>query len=330
MESRVGVAFVGAGIVAEMHGRGVTASTSARFVGVYDPDAGKAAALASRFGGRNYASLGELLADREVRGVHVLTSLEHHVSTAIAAMRAGKDVLVEKPVAASQEEIRTLKKVAREQGRICMPAHNYIYVPSLRRARRLIESGKLGQIASLWVLYNIFHAEEIASIYGGVLRAVCTHHAYSLLYLLGRPKRVSCITSRVHYERLTCEDQAMITCEMENGAIANLWCSFAASDPTNDPWTVIYKVLGTNGGLNYSWNEAQFQDDGGPAWGLPCYEEGFIEEIDFFVNECILGGKAPLSTLDDAADALAMLEAAERAAGNPSSAEFAVYENSNP
>ena len=315
MELRVGVAFVGAGIVAEMHGRGVSANSNAKFVGVYDPDKDKAAALAHRLGGRHYASLEELLGDPDVRGVHVLTPLEHHVSTAVAAMRAGKHVLVEKPVAASREDILALQKVSTEEGRICMPAHNYIYVPALRRAKRLIEGGKLGKIASLWVLYNIFHPEEIAAIYGGVLRAVCTHHAYSLLYLLGRPKRVSCTISRLHYERLTCEDQAMITCEMENGAIANLWCSFAANDPTNDPWTVIYKVLGTKGGINYSWNEAQFQDDGGPAWGLPCYEEGFVEEIGFFINECILGGKAPLSTLEDAAEALAIVQAAEHSAG---------------
>ncbi|HEV2576937.1 MAG TPA: Gfo/Idh/MocA family oxidoreductase [Acidobacteriaceae bacterium] len=327
MDSKVGVAFVGAGIVAEMHGRGVSASTSARLIGVYDVNAGKAAAIASRFGGRQYESLEQLLADPEVRGVHVLTPLEDHVSTAVAAMRAGKDVLLEKPVASSRADIRTLQKVAKEQGRICMPAHNYIYVPSLRRAKRLIESGKLGKIASLFVLYNVFHSEEIAAIYGGVLRAVCMHHAYSLLYLLGRPKRVACLTSSVHYERLTCEDQAMITCEMQNGAIANLWCSFAANDPTNDPWTVIYKILGTKGGVSYSWNEAQFQDDGGPAWGLPCYEEGFVEEIDFFVKECIAGGKAPLSTLDDAADALTILEAAQGAADRFSSAEPLFYED---
>lgn len=325
MDSRIGVAFVGAGIVAEMHGRGVSASTSARFTGVFDVNAGKAAAIANRFGGRQYESLEHLVGDPEVRGVHVLTPLEDHVSTAVAAMRAGKHVLLEKPVATSQEEIRTLQKVAEEQGRICMPAHNYIYVPSLRRAKRLIESGKLGKIASLWVLYNVFHSEEVAAIYGGVLRAVCMHHAYSVLYLLGRPKRVACLTSSIHYERLACEDQVMIACEMPNGAIANLWCSFAANDPTNDPWTVIYKVLGTKGGLNYSWNEAQFEDNGGPAWGLPCYEEGFIEEIDFFIEECIVGGKPPLSTTDDAADALAILEAAQRAAERFSSAE-PIYE----
>jgi hypothetical protein len=39
---------------------------------------------------------------------------------------------------------------------------------------------------------------------------------------------------------------------------------------------------------------------------MPCYEEGFIEEIEHFVTRCILEGKAPLSTLDDAADALSI------------------------
>jgi hypothetical protein len=42
----------------------------------------------------------------------------------------------------------------------------------------------------------------------------------------------------------------MLTCEMPDGALANLWVSFAASDRTADPWTVLYKVLGTKGGAN--------------------------------------------------------------------------------
>lgn len=54
MDSQIGVAFVGAGIVAEMHGRGVSESTGAKFVGVYDLGAGKENAIASKFGGRRY------------------------------------------------------------------------------------------------------------------------------------------------------------------------------------------------------------------------------------------------------------------------------------
>ena len=48
---------------------------------------------------------------------------------------------------------------------------------------------------------------------------------------------------------------------------------------------------------------------------MPCYEEGFIEEIGHFVTHCILEGKSSLSTLDDAADALSILETAERSEG---------------
>jgi predicted dehydrogenase len=325
MRDRIVIAFAGAGIVAEMHGRGVAANANATLIGAYDPDASKAEAITKKFGGCVFSSLQDLLADPRVDAVHVLTPIEHHVSTALASLNAGKHVLIEKPVATSKEEIASLREAAQRSGRVCMPGHNYIYVPSLQRAKRLIHNGKLGKIASLWILYNIFHSEEVAAIYGGVLREVCMHHAYSLLYLLGRPLRLSCMTSRVHYQHLQCEDQAMITCEMPDGALANLWCSFAANDPTNDPWTVIYKVLGTTGAVNYSWNEAQFEDHGGPAWGMPCYEEGFIEEIEYFVTHCILEGKPPLSSLDDAADALSIIEAAERSARGASTFEAVIY-----
>ena len=316
IRDKVGVAFIGAGTVAEMHGRGIAAAAGVSFIGAYDVDRTKAEAITAKFGGRVFESLQQLLAEPDVDAVHVLTPVSHHVSDAVESLRAGKHVLLEKPVAETLEDIALLNRVARKTNRVCMPAHNYIYVPSLRRAKRLLDAGKLGDIGSLWILYNIFHPEEVAAAYGGVLRAVCNHHAYSVLYLLGRPRRVMATTSRVHYTKLTCEDQAMIVCEMENGAIANLWCSFATSDPTNDPWTVLYKILGTNGGVNYSWNEAQFKDEGGPAWGMACYEESFIEEIDYFINRCVLGGEQPLSTLDDAADAMRILMAAERSVLN--------------
>jgi predicted dehydrogenase len=325
-EKQIGIAFAGAGIVAEMHGRGVAANKQAKFIGAYDRDGAKAEAIAKKFGGRAFSDLHDLLADPLVDAVHVLTPTQHHVSTALASLNAGKHVLIEKPLAESREEIAKLRGMALQSGRVCMPGHNYIYAPSLQRAKRLVQSGKLGKIASLWILYNIFHSEDIAAIYGGVLRAVCMHHAYSLLYLLGRPRRLSSMISRVHYDNLACEDQAMITCEMPDGALANLWCSFAASDPTNDPWTVTYKLLGTKGGVNYSWNEAQFEDLGGPAWGMPCYEESFIGEIAHFVSQCILQGKPPLSTLEDAADALCILEAAERTAKAASNSELLKYE----
>ncbi len=308
----IGIAFVGAGLVSEMHGRGVSSNSQARLVGVYDSNPRNANAIAKKFGGVVFRSLEQLLADSRVNAVHVLTPPEQHTRVALACLKAGKHVLVEKPVALTVAEITRLDAAARKSGCVCMPAHNYIYMPSIRRAKQLIENGKLGKIAALWIIYNVFTPENIAARYGGVMRAVCTHHAYSLLHLLGRPRRVMATVSRVHYKQLTCEDQVMMVCEMPSGAIANLWCSFAAKDLSNDPWTVMYKVLGTAGAMSYSWNEAQFEDERGPGWGFPCYEEGFANEIDHFVNRCILAGEPPLSTLADAADTLRIIEAAEK------------------
>lgn len=309
----VGVAFIGAGIVAEMHGRGLAATSGARFIGVYDPNTSQAKNIAKKFGGRVYKSLEDLLNDKSVEAVHVLTPTSQHVPVALKAMETGKHVLVEKPVAMTTREIHRLQAAAQKHQRVCMPAHNYIYVPSLQRAKRLIAEKKLGQIAALWILYNIYHTDKIAAQCGsGVLRAICIHHAYSLLYLLGQPLRVSATVTNTAHPKIKFQDQASITCELPNGILAHLWCSFAVDDPTNDPWTVLYKVLGTRGGLTYSWNEVQFDDKGGPAWGLPCYEDGFRGEIDHFINRAIRHNEEPLSTLSDAADALKIIEAAER------------------
>jgi predicted dehydrogenase len=314
-DGKIGVAFIGAGTVAEMHGRGLAATPGARFTGVYDPLASRAKRIVQRFGGRAYKSLADLLGDKNVGAVHVLTSTEQHVPLGLRALQAEKHVLIEKPVALTTGEIRRLQTAAQKYRRVCMPAHNYIYVPSLQRARRLIAEKKLGQIGGLWILYNLFHSDKMVAPGGrGVLRAICVHHAYSLLYLLGQPVSVSATVSTVCRRKFPFADQAAVTCEMPGGALAHFWCSFAVNDPTSDPWTVLYKILGTRGGLTYSWNEAQFDDAGGPAWGLPCYEDGFRGQIDHFINRAIRHGEPPLSTLDDAAAALRIIEAAERAA----------------
>lgn len=179
---------MGAGIVSEMHGRGVCASPSAELVGVYDSQTARAKAVTRKFGGRVFRSLDDILADSRVKAVHVLTPPAGHLSVAVACLNAGKHVLVEKPVAWRVSDINKLQSAARKANRVCMPAHNYIYNATLQRAKRLIESGRMGVIASFWMLLNVFHSEESAATYGGVVRAACVHHAYSLLYLLGRPR----------------------------------------------------------------------------------------------------------------------------------------------
>ncbi|HEY1940827.1 MAG TPA: Gfo/Idh/MocA family oxidoreductase [Roseiarcus sp.] len=310
----VGLGIIGAGIVSELYAQAIERRKPGGFVGIFDPDRASAQTLARRLNGRAFDSRAELLAAPEIEACLVLSPNHAHLDDAIACLSARKHVMIEKPIAETHEAIGALADAARQAGRVCMPAHNYIYNPSLQRARRLLAEKRFGAVASYWILYNIFHSEEVARRYGGVLREVAVHHAYSLLYLAGRPLDVSARTSRVHYKTLDAEDQVALCCQMPDGALANLWVSFAASDPTSDPWTVVYKILGEKGGVSFTWNDAIFPDAGGPAWGVVNYVDSFHDQLTHFLDEVIPGRAEPLSTLQDAADALAIIAAAESSA----------------
>ncbi len=73
----------------------------------------------------------------------------------------------------------------------------------------------------------------------------------------------------------------------------------------------MYKLIGTRGVSTFSWSDAVFAETGGPGWGLTNYIDSFANEIDHFVNGCILSGEPPLSSLNDAIDALRIVEACE-------------------
>jgi predicted dehydrogenase len=91
-----------------------------------------------------------------------------------------------------------------------------------------------------------------AYCYGGVLREVAVHHAYPLVFLAGRPIRVSAHKTRVYYKSLEADQQVMLACEMPIGTLANLWGRFASSDKTSDPRAVPYEVFGKKGGARFT------------------------------------------------------------------------------
>ncbi len=307
-----GMGFIGTGNVAHMHARALEAIPGTHLVGGYNRTRAKAEAFFERYGGRVYASREELLADPEVEAVTILTRMEDHVESAIAGLKAGKHVLCQKPTGSNLAEIESLKAAAVKTDRVLMPAHCLIYGPWIDRIKKCIDSGKMGRISSLWILFNMAGTEEFYAGYADVLRELCTHHIYSTFYLLGRPKRVRTILGNVHFTTIKRPDQAMMVCEMEGGAIANLWGCLAANDPTSNPWTLITKVLGTQGGLNYTWNDAVFHDPIDPDFGIPQYYESFRYAHEYFLNRCIKNGEAPLSTIDDALDVERFIAAIER------------------
>jgi predicted dehydrogenase len=244
--------------------------------------------------------------------VLILTNLETHLRYATMAMDAGKHVLVEKPICANVPEIREMIGCQRRNRVVCMPGHNYIHEDSLARARQMIVRGELGRIVSCYVLYNIHHSEERASTLPGVVRQILTHNLYTMMYLVGRPRRVSGFKANRHYEKIDKEDVALVNIELAGGGLAHLCASFAADDLSSAPWSVYVKVIGTAGTTQYSYNDWVCAGRGlSHSRTFTAYQETLTRELRCFVDDCIGRGSEPPSTLEDAMWAQQALEAIE-------------------
>ena len=88
----------------------------------------------------------DILGDDQIQGVAIATPAETHAELAIKAMRAGKDVFVEKPMALSISDAESMQEIAHEKGRILIVGHLLEYHPAVLKLRELIDSGELGKI----------------------------------------------------------------------------------------------------------------------------------------------------------------------------------------
>jgi len=227
-------------------------------------------------------------------------------------LEAGKHVLVEKPLAYSVCEIEEMKAIADRTGLACVPGHNMIHEMSLARARQMIQKGDLGKIVSCYVMYNIHHSEERASTLPGMVRHILTHNLYTMIYLVGNPRRVTAMKAMRHYDQLEKEDLAMVLVELENGGIAHLCASFAADDHSADPWTFMVKVIGTAGTTRYTYQDWVEQKKGiSHSRTYTAYQATITNEDRYFVEHC-LAGEPPLSSLEDAIVCQKVIDAVEK------------------
>ena len=115
-------------------------------------DAEKAADYARRHGiAKSYSDAAQLINDPDVNAVYIATPPNSHAEYAIAAMRAGKPVYVEKPMARTHAECEEMLRVSRETGMPLWVAYYRRALPAFLEAKRLIEAGEIGQPLSVRV-----------------------------------------------------------------------------------------------------------------------------------------------------------------------------------
>ncbi len=144
---RLGVAVVGAGYWGPNLVRNFLAGPDWDLIAVCDLDVDRARSVAGERSGVDVtAALDDVLARDDVDAIAIATPARTHQAVATAALRAGKHVLVEKPLADSVAAGRAMVDLAREQGLVLMADHTYCYTPVVQRIAELVEEGALGEI----------------------------------------------------------------------------------------------------------------------------------------------------------------------------------------
>lgn len=311
-DGTIRIGFVGAGDIAFLHGAAIRSLPGMELAALWSPDADLNREKSELFGCAIAGSAEALVGDPSIDAVFVLTPMETHHHYAMRAIDAGKHVLVEKPAAVTVAELEEMRDRARDRGTALMPGHNYIHEDGLRRTRRMIDDGRLGDIAQIYILYNIDHPEEVARRYPGVIRQLMIHHLYILLYLAGKPVSLNAMKSVFSYDTHDEDDLAMVTLRLANGGLAHLGASFANDDHSSDPWTFMVKVLGTRGSTRFSYNDwVENARAVVHSHTYSAYHFHIENEVRFFVDECVRKGTPPPSTIDDAISCLRIIEAIE-------------------
>jgi predicted dehydrogenase len=200
----------------------------------------------------------DLLNDDDIEGIVVATPVGTHYGMAKRALEAGKSVLVEKPMATSNEDANDLVKTAREKNLILMVGHTFEYSAPVLKMHDIIASGELG---------DVFYISSVRANLGLFQRDVnvtwdlATHDISIILNLMGghEPEAVSC-QGESHYGQGV-EDVAMITLRFERNVIAFIHVSWL--DPDKIRRTT---VVGSRKMLVY--------DDTAPQEKIRIYDKG--------------------------------------------------------
>ncbi|MCA9674987.1 MAG: Gfo/Idh/MocA family oxidoreductase [Kofleriaceae bacterium] len=140
------LAMLGCGAVARKHAGRLRRHRREVSLAFASRDRARADALAGKFGGLAFGSYDEAIASPEVDAVAVLTPPHLHLELTLAALAAGKHVLVEKPPFPRAADFDTVAAAAAAAGRHVFVAENYYYKPSLARLRQLLADGVVGDV----------------------------------------------------------------------------------------------------------------------------------------------------------------------------------------
>lgn len=153
----------------------------------------------------------------------VCTQDRQHVPHAVAALKKGYDVMMEKPISPKLEDLQEITKVARENGRRVVVCHVLRYTPFFQTIKKTIDSGVLGEVVSIQALENVRYWHQAHSFVRGnwrreedtspMILAKCCHDLDYLVWLCGKKcERVSSYGSLMYFKKSNAPEGAALRC----------------------------------------------------------------------------------------------------------------------
>jgi predicted dehydrogenase len=219
-----GVAVVGCGYWGPNLVRVFSGLDGAEVRAVFDADVGRAKQLTRRYPAVRCAErFRQILDDPEIHAVSICTPVRSHNELATAALRAGKHVMVEKPLTDSVETAERLVELADRMGRTLQVDHTFIYSGAVQKIRSIIDSGALGDLLyvdSVRVNLGLFQHDV------SVLWDLAPHDISIIAHLIDqKPRWVSAVGSTHYGDR---ESQAYVTLKFNESLMAHLHVNWLA------------------------------------------------------------------------------------------------------
>ncbi|WP_276358313.1 Gfo/Idh/MocA family protein [Cohnella caldifontis] len=338
MDKKLKVGVIGTGSISEMHLNAYRNHPDVELRAVCDWNAERAGKAAARYGAaKSFGDAREMLADPELTAVSICTWNSAHAELSIAALNAGKHVLVEKPLCMTVGEALDIQRAVRASGRLLMVGFVRRYDPGAKLLRRFADQGEFGEIyyAKASILRRLGNPggwfADAGRSGGGPLIDIGVHAIDLCWYLMGKPK-VAAVTGNV-YRKLgnranvkglsfykasdydashnNVEDLANALIRFEGGASLFVDCSYSLHIEQDEASA---RLFGTKGGCQVIPELSIVTEKHDTILNVTPqldrrdfdFAGAFQAEIDHFVD-CACRGVEPISPVEDGVEVMKML-----------------------
>ncbi len=322
---KIGYGVIGTGFFGEKHIEVLSALPNVRLTGACDKRGEPLRQIAKKYGIPNtYTDYKELLANKEIKAVSITTHISDHLKPAIDALKAGKHVFLEKPMAGSTRECDEIIKAAQSSDKLFTIGHICRFDPRYAMARESIKEGKIGRIASLYARRNIPASvsasvlDKISPIGGDII-----HDIDLMLWFTGEEIK-SVYAATLSLRNLPNPDIGWALFRFESGTIGV--CESAWFLPEKTPYDLDARmeIIGEKGAIYIGGPGETLGINTAEGWKHPeavywpkIHGEragALKEELSYFINCILTGKKATVITPEESRKAVEAVEAAEESA----------------